>query len=116
VARIYEELSGTPGPSSSALIRARRAGWAPPLAWYGTNIDDPRARARRHAPLDHEPDGISIFMVCAGAYPITVLRPADRALAVAVLTARGLNAEQIAALTHTTTRTVHRKRAAGRAA
>jgi hypothetical protein len=44
VARLYNELSGTPGPSSSARIRAHRAGWAPPLLWDGINIDDPAAR------------------------------------------------------------------------
>lgn len=48
VRRIYDELSMTPGPSSSARTRARRKGWPPPLAWDEDKIDDPDAR----------PDGI----------------------------------------------------------
>lgn len=39
IADVYEELSGTPGPSERARRDARRAGYAPPLAW--DDIDDP---------------------------------------------------------------------------
>lgn len=39
VAGLYEVLSGTPGPSRSARVRAANLGYAPPLAWE--NIDDP---------------------------------------------------------------------------
>lgn len=35
----YDALSATPGPSSLSRARARRQGYAPPLAW--DNIDDP---------------------------------------------------------------------------
>jgi hypothetical protein len=43
VARVYEELSGTPGPSPMAAAKARGAGFAPPLAWDDDTIDDPAA-------------------------------------------------------------------------
>lgn len=36
---LYARLSGTPGPSHRAALRARAKGWAPPLAW--NDIDDP---------------------------------------------------------------------------
>src|SRR5665647_2260475 len=38
VARLYDELSGMPGPSERSRFLALRAGWAPPLAW--DDIDD----------------------------------------------------------------------------
>ncbi|MEV4127044.1 hypothetical protein [Nocardia sp. NPDC049707] len=43
---LYEELSGTPGPSPIARRYAERHNFAPPLAWEGRDIDHP----------DHEPD------------------------------------------------------------
>lgn len=39
VARIYDQLCMTPGPSDHTRRRALRKGWAPPLAW--DDIDDP---------------------------------------------------------------------------
>lgn len=44
VARLYERLSGTPGPSDKVRVWAEKLGWAPPLAWEGLNIDDPNAQ------------------------------------------------------------------------
>lgn len=41
IAHLYEQLSGTPGPSPTARADAARRGWAPPLAW--DDIDDPDA-------------------------------------------------------------------------
>lgn len=41
---VYDELSGTPGPSPRSAARARTAKWAPPLAWAGLDIDNPRAQ------------------------------------------------------------------------
>lgn len=41
---LYEELSGTPGPSKQSIAVARRGGHVPPLAWEGIDIDDPRAQ------------------------------------------------------------------------
>ena len=39
---VYDRLCMTPGPSSSARIRAQSRGWPPPLAW-DDDIDDPAA-------------------------------------------------------------------------
>lgn len=50
VARIYDQLSGTPGPSERVRNLARKRGWAPPLAW--DDIDDPD-----EAPVGWKPDG-----------------------------------------------------------
>lgn len=44
VAAVYEELCMTPGPSRITASKARGAGHAPPLAWDGVDIDDPKAR------------------------------------------------------------------------
>ncbi|WP_280195925.1 hypothetical protein [Nocardia farcinica] len=40
---LYEELSGTPGPRPDTARRCRTKP-APPLAWEGRDIDDPRAQ------------------------------------------------------------------------
>lgn len=42
VARVYDELSMTAGPSSRTRDVAARNGWVPPLAW-DDDIDDPAA-------------------------------------------------------------------------
>ncbi|WP_280389499.1 hypothetical protein [Nocardia wallacei] len=39
---VYEALSGTCGTSKQAVAQARRRGHAPPMAWEGLDIDDPR--------------------------------------------------------------------------
>jgi hypothetical protein len=44
VARVYDQLSMTPGPDPRCAEAARRRGWAPPLAWDDDQIDDPRAQ------------------------------------------------------------------------
>jgi transcriptional regulator with XRE-family HTH domain len=44
VRRIYEELSMRPGPSGAARQRAKKLGWAPPLAWEDDTIDNPQAK------------------------------------------------------------------------
>lgn len=43
VCRVFEELSGTPGPSTRSRLMATRRAWAPPLAWDDDTIDDPTA-------------------------------------------------------------------------
>ena len=43
VAVLYEQCSHLPGESKRARMRARRQGWAPPLAWDEDTIDDPAA-------------------------------------------------------------------------
>lgn len=44
VARLYEALSMTVGPSAISRRRALAKGWAPPLAWEGADIGSPSAR------------------------------------------------------------------------
>lgn len=43
VAAVYDELCMQPGPSRVAAGRAKGFGFAPPLAWDETTIDDPAA-------------------------------------------------------------------------
>lgn len=45
VARVYDKLSMTPGPSGWTRAHAERNRWAPPLAW--DDIDDPYERPNR---------------------------------------------------------------------
>lgn len=44
VAAVYDELSGTRGPSNISAAKARELGFAPPAAWDDETIDDPGAR------------------------------------------------------------------------
>lgn len=39
VAKVYEDLQHTPGPSEISRRRARAAGWAPPAAWDDEDLD-----------------------------------------------------------------------------
>lgn len=41
---LYDELSGTPGPATRIIHVAKRNHYAPPLAWEGLDIDDPRVQ------------------------------------------------------------------------
>lgn len=50
IAALYEQLSGTEGPSSRSRGHARRHGWVPPLLWDELDIDDPAA-----TPVDDTP-------------------------------------------------------------
>jgi transcriptional regulator with XRE-family HTH domain len=43
VARVFNELQLIPGTNQTALRRARKYGWAPPLAWDEDAIDNPAA-------------------------------------------------------------------------
>lgn len=44
IARAFDEMSMTPGPSSRGAQVARSRGYAPPLAWDEETIDDPHAK------------------------------------------------------------------------
>jgi DNA-binding XRE family transcriptional regulator len=46
IADMYEQLSGTPGPSDLLATKSRQRGFAVPMAWEGRDIDHP----------DHMPD------------------------------------------------------------
>lgn len=50
-ARIYDELSATPGPDRRARGWATKQGFAPPLLWEGVNIDDPTAKPVEDKPV-----------------------------------------------------------------
>lgn len=45
VAKLYDDLSMTPGPSERARRLATRRGWLPPLAWDDDEIDRPELDA-----------------------------------------------------------------------
>ncbi|MFE7744472.1 hypothetical protein [Nocardia sp. NPDC057455] len=64
---LYNELSGTPGPSSRSILVAKRSGHVPPLAWDGIDIDDPRAQP------DWAAAGIKLTErpVCVNNHPYT---------------------------------------------
>jgi hypothetical protein len=53
VQALFDELSGTPGPSTAARRHALRMGWAPPLAW-DDDIDLPGAVPHGVSPSRHE--------------------------------------------------------------
>jgi predicted transcriptional regulator len=44
VARVYEELQHTRGPSAVTATKALKRGWIAPAAWDDVDIDDPQAR------------------------------------------------------------------------
>jgi plasmid maintenance system antidote protein VapI len=50
VAAVYNQLSGTPGPSASTRGWATRYGWPPPLLWDGLDIDDPDTQPHPDTP------------------------------------------------------------------
>lgn len=50
VRHLYDRLSMTPGPSTRARNHARRAGWAPPLAWDDHDLDNPTPNPPTHPP------------------------------------------------------------------
>ena len=43
IIKVYDELSGRPGPSKEAVKHATRLGYVSPLAWEYVDIDDPSA-------------------------------------------------------------------------
>ncbi len=43
VTQLYNELSMTPGPSTTARQHAHTNGWPPPLAWDDDDLDQPTA-------------------------------------------------------------------------
>jgi hypothetical protein len=44
VLTVYDELANHPGPSNHTAGKARQHGHAPPAAWDGIDMDDPKAR------------------------------------------------------------------------
>ena len=122
VARIYDQLSGTPAVHPKARrtrLLAERKGWLPPLAWDDDTIDDPAAQpcTGTGVSLVKAPrfDEVAVERIMAGRPPAT-FTVAERREAVRLLTARGYSAQEIAARIGTTARNAQRDRRATRQA
>jgi transcriptional regulator with XRE-family HTH domain len=118
---LYDRLWNVPPPEAtrwdrSAAEYARRkaaaAGWVPPLAWDDETIDDPAARPHGATKAAHVVDPIAVEQVLAGHGG--GLNRAERREAVRIGTARGLSAEELAALLDISDRTVQRDRSEAR--
>ena len=109
VMRVYGDLSMLVGDSSKTRLRARREGWAPPLAW--NDIDNPiEVPAGPDREDDSLIDPIAVQRALDGK-PVTLSR-AEMVHVAELMTERGETAEQIAALFGVTPRTVVRWRTA----
>lgn len=124
IADLYDQLWDKPPPETTPSERmgaakarnlARRNGWPPPMAW--DDIDDPACRPIT-GPRDVGGviDEIAVERACLGDRAARALRPAERAEAVRILTARELSAERIGELLGIEERQVCRIRANVRAA
>lgn len=95
VARVYDELCMTPGPSQTARERAAARGWAPPLAWDEARIDDPEAQPclpEREADLVDE---VAVARATSADRRPRGLNRAERAATVRAMSARGCTATRI---------------------
>lgn len=82
---LYDELSMTPGPSQRTRAIALDAGWAPPLAWEGLDIDDPATipDLGNHDDVDTDIDQVVIERILAGdPTPARTATPTERHLVV----------------------------------
>lgn len=61
VARVYESMCMTHGPSAKNRRDAHRKGWLPPLAW-GDDIDDPEATPLAGEPVDIDEVAVQRFV------------------------------------------------------
>lgn len=66
VARIYDELSMTPGPSNRLRALALKYGWHPPLAWDDATIDDPDEQPNLGGNTDDQIDHVIVDRLIAG--------------------------------------------------
>ncbi len=98
VITVYEALSGTRGPSALSRRRAAERGWAPPLAWDDTTIDNPHATPAWGREDDDEPDDVAVAKACAGNIPWGQLRHPDRVEAVRHLLDHGVPVSRISTL------------------
>lgn len=64
VARIYDELSMSRGPSNRLRNLAAKNGWAPPLAW--DDIDDPAEQPKLGGNRDDQIDRVIVDRLLAG--------------------------------------------------
>lgn len=110
VARLYDQMSMTPGPSHRGAATARGKGWAPPLAWEGINIDDPASRPRFDADEPADLDEVKVMRACHGRVGYDELTHPEQAAAIRRLHAAGLNDGDIARRLHGPVKTVGRRR------
>jgi len=78
VRALYERWSGMPGRSDVTRERARNAGYAPPLAWEGIDMDDPDAEPNLGGVGDDIVDVVAIRRVLAGELPFAALREGEK--------------------------------------
>lgn len=96
VARVYDELSMTPGPSVKARTWARKRGYMPPLAWDDETIDDPAAWAAPGEPDDCGIDDVAVDRLIAGRATWHDLTRDERIEAARRMDRRGISRTQIA--------------------
>jgi hypothetical protein len=76
VADVYDQLSGTPGPSSITRDRAAKRGWLPPLAWEGIDIDDPwREPVETEDDADPAVDEVLLHRILRGEHEGEIPKP-----------------------------------------
>lgn len=75
VARVYEQMSMTPGPSIKNRREASRKGWLPPLAW--DNIDNPSVTPNLAAADGDDLDPVVVDRILSGDFRLTAT-PAER--------------------------------------
>lgn len=68
VAKVYDELSMTRGPSKRTAATAQRRHWVPPLGWDDDEIDDPAAQ-------HHLERKMNVCVVCGEAFEAFPSRP-----------------------------------------
>ncbi len=108
IARVYDELSMTPGTDARAKTWASAAGYASPLAWDDDSIDDPAATPVTGLTADVGVDHAVVHRVLCGEPCDTTT--ADRVVIVPRLAELGMSDAAIAALCRTAERTVYRTR------
>ncbi|MGY1946687.1 hypothetical protein [Nocardia asiatica] len=96
IAEIYDELSGTPGPSKRTINAARKEGLAPPLAWEGKDIDHPDSAPDLGTDTDTaEIDSVLLARILRGEHRGNIPK-AERAAALDHAIANGWNRTQVA--------------------
>jgi hypothetical protein len=89
----FEALTGAHGTNVEAALLAQEEGWAPPLAWHGIDIDDPRHHACRDLPSgerrSQHPLDSQIHWAIAGLVPADELLKEEKVAVVRALHAAG---------------------------
>lgn len=107
VAAVYQRIAGQGGAPGGANIagRARRRGWHDCYAWPDHTIDDPAATPQLVDPL--HVDQVAVDRALDGD-PAIRLTPAEKAAAVRLGLARGVNPHALARLLHISVQTISR--------